>query len=142
MRKVILGVIVRRKKWKIMGNVGENQNGFRKGKGTRKTIWDLRMILKKTIEMRKKIYLYYVNFQMTFDTVKQERMTGMLQDNAIDIKDLRIIRNLYWKKSDSASMRRTTERIHIKKGLRQGCSDMALVLYVCRTCHTKNSPYM
>ena len=54
------------------------------------------MILERALEMQKKIYLCYVDFEKAFDTVDHQQMIKMLKDINIDEKDVRIISNLYW----------------------------------------------
>ena len=90
--KVILRVIGKRMKRKIQENVDEKQYGFRKGKGTRNAIFVLRMIIERSIEVLKDLYLCYVDFQKAYDMVKHEQMMEMLTDIGID---RRMIVNLY-----------------------------------------------
>ena len=77
---------------KIQENVDEKQYEFRKGKGTRNAILVLRMIIERSIEVLKDLYLCYVDFQKAYDMVKHEQMMEMLTDIGID---RRMIVNLY-----------------------------------------------
>src|SRR3989442_11200508 len=76
--KVLLHVIKRRITPIIERQLGDSQMGFRKGKGTRDAIFQLRMISERITQMnkekeiqgkmttkKKKIYLYFVNYQKT-----------------------------------------------------------------------------
>ena len=107
---------------KIEERLDEKQYGFRKGKGTRNAIFVLRMILERSLEMQKDIYLCYVDFSKAFDRVKHEDMMEMLDEIGIDGKDKRMIMNLYWNQKATVQIgEEQTEWVEIKKGVRQGC---------------------
>ena len=45
------------------------QAGFRKGRGTRDQIANIRWIVKKAREFQKNIYLYFIDYTKAFDRV-------------------------------------------------------------------------
>ena len=49
--KIVLRVILNRMRNKVDQNIGQEQYGFRKGKGTTNAIFSLRMIIERAIEM-------------------------------------------------------------------------------------------
>ena len=54
------------------------QAGFRKGRGTRGQIANIRWIIEKAREFWKNIYLCFIDYAKVFDCVDQERsMTGL-----------------------------------------------------------------
>ena len=60
-------------------------------------IFVLRIIIERSIEVQKDLYLCYVDFQKAFDMVKHEQLMEMLADIGMDGEDRRMILNLYWK---------------------------------------------
>ena len=120
--KVILRVIRKRMNGKIEERLDEKQYGFRKGKGTRNAIFILRMIIERSLEMQKDVYLCYIDFAKAFDRVKHEDMMEMLGEIGIDGKDKRMIMNLYWNQKATVQIgEEQTEWVEIKRGVRQGC---------------------
>lgn len=53
------------------GNADEKQFGFKKSKGTRNAIFELKITLKRSLEMEKDVKLCFVDFQKAFDTNSQ-----------------------------------------------------------------------
>ena len=94
--KIILKVILNRIRQKVNEEIDREQCGFRKGKGTVNAIYMLRMVIERSIEMQKDLYLAFIDFEKAFDTVRHEEMIKMLEDIGIDKKDIRIITNIYW----------------------------------------------
>ena len=98
------------------------QYGFKKGKGTRNGKFILRMLIERAIEMQRKVYLCFVDFQKTFDYVDHEMIIKMLKEIGIDGKDLRLITNLYWEQRAAVRVGEgRSEWIDITRGVRQGC---------------------
>lgn len=120
--KILLSIIRNRIEKKIDNNVGEEQYGFRKGKGTVNAIFVLRMIMERAIEVQKDIYLCFVDFEKAFDTVRHEDMINMLKDIGLDGKDIRVLKNLYWDQKAAVKIGNgKTNWIEIRRGVRQGC---------------------
>src|SRR3989442_5528669 len=108
--KVLLHVIKRRITPIIERQLGDSQMGFRKGKGTRDAIFQLRMISERITQMnkekeiqgkmttkKKKIYLYFVNYQKTFDRVRHDKLAEVMEKSGIPDLERRLIINLYWR---------------------------------------------
>ena len=122
MGKVLLRVLMVRIRRKVQENVDNVQYGFRKGKGTRNAIFILRMLIERAIEMQRKVYLCFVDFQKAFDTVDHEMIIEMLKEIGIDGKDLRLITNLYWEQRAAVRIGMgRSEWVDITRGVRQGC---------------------
>lgn len=83
-------------KQKIDSFVQEKQYGFRKGKGTINAIFTLRMIMERTVEMQRDVFICFLDFEKAFDTVRHEPLMKMLSDIGMDGKDLRLLLFLYW----------------------------------------------
>ena len=54
------------------------------------------MILERTVEKQKDLYLCFVDFEKAFDTMQHEELSRMLREIGVDGKDIRPIVNLYW----------------------------------------------
>ena len=120
--KVLLRVIRERIKRKIEESLTEEQYGFRRGKGTNNAIFALRVMLERSVEMQKDIYLCFVDFEKAFDTVRHEDMIDILRGIGLDDKDVRIIEKLYWDQEAAVKIgQERTAWVKIKRGVRQGC---------------------
>ena len=120
--KIMLKIILARVRGKITPQIGEEQFGFVKGKGTRNAIFAMRMLSEKNIEVDRDLYLCFVDYEKAFDKVKHEELIRMLQRINIDGKDLRIIKNLYWNQKAAVRIgNEESEYQSIKRGVRQGC---------------------
>ena len=120
--KVLLKVLMRRTRSKTKPEISKLQCGFVKDSGTRNAIFMIRMLSERAIEMQKKLFLCFIDCSKVFDNVKHKKLFEMLEDIQTDRKDLRIIRNQYWKQA--AAIRISShvgEYVEIKKGVRQGC---------------------
>ena len=56
---------------------------FRKGRGTRDQIANIRWIIKKTREFRKNIYFCIIDYAKAFDWVDHNKLWKILQDMGI-----------------------------------------------------------
>ena len=50
------------------------QGGFRKGRGTRDQIANIRWIIEKTREFQKNIYFYFIDYAKAFDCVDHNKL--------------------------------------------------------------------
>ena len=84
--------------------------GFRKGKGTRDAVFQLRMISEEIIDMdtekvkqrkntkkRKKLYLCFVDYQKAFDRVKHDKLVEVMEKAGVPGVERRLIINPYWR---------------------------------------------
>ncbi|CAF1635495.1 unnamed protein product, partial [Adineta ricciae] len=94
--KVLLKILMMRMKNKITPEIAKAQYGFMPDKGTRNTIFILRMIIERSIEVKHDLYLCFLDYTKAFDKVKHDNRFQILEKLDIDGKDLGIIRNIYW----------------------------------------------
>ena len=117
-----MSVLLERVRNKLQSEIAEVQYGFGKGKGTRNAIFVLRMIAERQIEMRKDLYLCFIDYEKAFDRVRHPLVVKMLEDVNLDGKDLRLICNLYWDQESAIRIGdNLSELINIMRGVRQGC---------------------
>ena len=120
--KIMLKIIPFRNITVIGREIGENQKGFRKGKGIRDSIFNLRTISKRYLEKQSDIYIWFTDIEKAFDRVNHEKLIEKLKLAGLDGKDVRIIARLYW---EHAVFVRTeqgnSEGIQIRRGKGQWC---------------------
>src|SRR6267154_692337 len=109
--------------------------GFRKGKGTRDAVFQLRMISEKIIDMdtdkvkqrkkikkRKKLHLRFVNYQKAFDRVKHDKLAEVMEKAGVPEMERGLIINVYWRQH--AAVRwdgEISKEVRVERGVRQGC---------------------
>ena len=102
--------------------VPDIQAGFRKGRGTRDHIANIRWIIKKARELQKNIYFCFIDYAKAFDCVDHNKLWKILKEMGIPNHRTCPLRNLY--AGQEATVRTghgTTEWFQIGKGVCQGC---------------------
>ena len=98
------------------------QAGFRKGRGTRDQIANIRCIIKKAREFQKNIYFCFIDYAKAFDCVDHNRLWKILKEIGIPDHLTCLLKNLY---ADQGATARTghgtTDCFQIGKGVDQGC---------------------
>ena len=98
-----------------------NKN-FRKGRGTRDQIANIRWIIEKAREFQKNIYFCFIDYAKVFDCVDHKKLWKILKEMGITDHLICLLRNLY--AGQEATVRTghgTTDWSQIGKGVRQGC---------------------
>ena len=98
------------------------QAGFRKGRGTRDQIVNIRWITKKAREFQKNIYFCFIDFAKVSDCVDHNKLWKILQEMGIPDHLTCLLRNLYV--GQEATVRTghgSTDWFQIRKGIGQGC---------------------
>ena len=70
------------------------QAGFRKGRGTRDQIANIRWVIKKAREFQKNIYFCFIDYAKAFDCVDHSRVWRILQEMGIPDHLTCLLRNL------------------------------------------------
>ena len=98
------------------------QAGFRKGRGTRDQIANIRWIVKKAREFQKSIYFCFIDYAKAFDCVDHHKLLKILKEMEIPDHLTCLLRNLYaGQKETIRTGHGTTDWFQIGKGLCQGC---------------------
>ena len=71
------------------------QAGFRKGRGTRDQIANIRWIIKKAKEFHKNIYFCFIDYAKAFDFVDQNKLWTILKEIGIPYHLTCLLRNQY-----------------------------------------------
>ena len=83
--------------------VPDVQAGFRKGRGTRDQIANIRWIIEKAREFQKNIYFCFIDYAKAFDCVDHNKLWKILKEMGIPDHFTCLLRNLY--ASQEASIR-------------------------------------
>ena len=97
------------------------QAGFRKGRGNRDQIANIRWII-KTARVPKKIYFCFIDYAKAFDCMDHNKLWKILQEMGIPDHLTCLLRKLY--AGQEATVRTghgTTDWLQIGKGVCQGC---------------------
>ena len=70
------------------------QAGFRKGRGTRDQIANIRCIIEKASEFQKNLYFCFIEYAKAFDCVDQNKLWKILQEMGIPDHLTCLLRNL------------------------------------------------
>ena len=71
------------------------QAGFRKGRGTRDQIANIRWIMEKAREFQKNIYFCFIDYAEGFDCVDHNKLRKILKEMGIPDHLTFLLRNLY-----------------------------------------------
>ena len=97
------------------------QAGFRKGRGTRDQIANIRWIIEKAREFQKNICFCFIDYDKAFDCV-DHKLRKILKEMGIPDHLTCLLRNVY--AGQEATVRtghETTDWFQIGKGVHQGC---------------------
>ena len=120
--KVMLKILQARLQQYMNREIPDVQAGFRKGRGTRHQIANIRWIIEKVREFQKNIYFCFIDCARTFDCVNHNKKWKILQEMGVPDCLTCILRNLYaGQKATVRTGRGSTAWFQIGKGLGQGC---------------------
>ena len=92
--KVMLKILQARLQQYMNCEVPDVQAGFRKGRGTRDQIANIRCIIEKTREFQKNIYFCFIDYPKAFDCVDHTKLWKILQEMGILGHMTCLLRNL------------------------------------------------
>ena len=98
------------------------QAGFRKGRGTRDQVANIRWIMEKAREFQKDIYFCFIDYAIAFDCVDHNKLWKILKEMGIPDNLTCLLINLY--AGQEATIRtgsRTTDWFQKGKGVCKGC---------------------
>ena len=121
--KVMLKILQARLQQYVNCEIPGVQASFRKGKGTRDQIANIRWIIKKSREFQKNIYFCFIDCTKVFDCVDHNKLWKILPETGIPDHLTCLLRNLY--AGQEAIVRighETTDWFQIGKVVPQGCT--------------------
>ena len=120
--KVMLKILQARLQKYVNCELPDVQAGFRKGRGIRDQIANIRWIIQKAREFQKNIYFCFIDYAKVFDCVDHHKLWRILKEMGIPDDLTCLLRNLY--AGQEATVRTgcgTTDWFQIRKRVRQGC---------------------
>ena len=98
------------------------QAGFRKGRGTRDQIANIRWIIKKARKFQKNIYFCFIDYAKAVDCVDHNKLWKILKEIGMPDHLTYLLRNMYvGQETTVRTGHRTTDWFQIGKGVCQGC---------------------
>ena len=96
--------------------------GFRKGRGTRDQIANIRWIIEKAREFQKNIYFCFIDYAKAFGRVDHNKLWKILKEMGLPHHLTCLLRNLHEvQEATFRSEHGTTDWFQIGKGVCQGC---------------------
>ena len=120
--KVYARILIDRVRILTNGKVGEEQAGFREGRGCTDQIFVVRQINEKYLAKEKRVFWAFMDLEKAYDKVDREAMWKVLQIYGVGGKLLTAVKSFY--KEGRACVRSTngnSDWFAVRVGLRQGC---------------------
>ncbi|XP_062826487.1 uncharacterized protein LOC134296190 [Anolis carolinensis] len=128
--KVMLKILQGRLQQYMERELPDVQAGFRKGRGTRDQIANIRWIIEEAREFQKNIYFCFIDYPKAFDCVDHNKLWHVLGGMGIPSHLFCLLISLY--KDQVATVRTdhgTTDWFKIGKGVQQGCCILSPYLF-------------
>ena len=110
----MLKIIQARLKQYVYQELPDSQAGFRKSRGTRDQIANIRWIIEKAREFQKNIYFCFVDYAKAFDCVNHSKLWKILKEMGIPDHLICLLRNLYAGQEATVRIgKRSTSRLYI-----------------------------
>ena len=93
--KVMLKILQARLQQNVNRELPDVQAGFKKGRGTRDQISNIRWIMEKAREFQKNIYFCFIDYAKAFDCVDHNKLWKILKEMGIPDHLTCLLRNLY-----------------------------------------------
>ena len=93
--KVMLKILQANFQQYVNRELPDVQSRFRKDRGTRDQIANIRWIIEKAREFQKNIYFYFIDYTKAFDCVDHNKLGKILKEMEIPDHLTRLLRNLY-----------------------------------------------
>ena len=91
----MLKILQARLQQHVNQEISDIQAGFRKGRGTRDQIANIRWIIEKAREFQENIYFYFFNYTKAFDCMDHNILWKILQEMGIPDHLTCLLKNLY-----------------------------------------------
>ena len=92
--KVMLKILQARLQQYMNCDLPDVQAGFRKGRGTRGQIANIRWIMEKAREFQKNIYFWFIDYAKAFDCVDRNKLWKILKEMRIPDHLTCLLRNV------------------------------------------------
>ena len=120
--KILLKIILERIRTKTEAEIADEQAGFRRGRGTRDQVTNLRIVLQKAREHQQPVYMCFVDFRKAFDSISHERLWTVMLEMGYPAHLVNLLAKLYSKQKAKVRVAGTLSHgFRVKRGVRQGC---------------------
>lgn len=120
--KIMLKIIQKRLEPIMESLIPPEQAGFRKNRGTRDHISNIRRLMEKAREHQKDLFMCFIDYSKAFDCVDHGSLWRVLLEMGVPLHLVLLMRQLYTEQE--AAVRTEdgdSEWFKVKKGVRQGC---------------------
>ena len=93
--KVMLKILQTRLQQYVNHEIPDVQADFRKGRGTRDQIANIRWIIEKAREFQKNIYFWFIDYAKAFDCVDHNKLWKTLKEMGLSDHLTCLLRNMY-----------------------------------------------
>jgi len=138
--KIIANILLhgRRIKRKIKDILGDDQFGFRRGKGIRDAIGMMRIRTGRSLEIDEKLCICFIDWQKAHDRVNWTKLLEILKRTGIDWRERSLINKLYKEQRVKVRLDRgETRNVQIGRRVRQGCCLSPILFNLYSVCLTK-----
>jgi len=138
--KIIANIFLHRRRIerKIKDIIGDDQFGFRRGKGIRDAIGMMRIRAGRTLEIDEELCICFIDWQKAFDRGNWTKLLQILKRTGIDWRERRLISKLYMDQRVKLRLDRGEKRsVQIGRGVRQGCCLSPILFNLYSVCLTK-----
>ena len=118
--KVMLKILQARLQQYVNHELPDVQAGFRKGRGARDQIANIRLIIKNAREFQENIHFCFIDYIKPFDCVDHNKLWEILKEMGIPDHLTCLLRNLYAGQEETIRTRQgTTDWFQIRKAVHQ-----------------------
>ena len=119
--QVMLRILQARLQQYVNRELPDVQAGFRKSRGTRDQMANIRWIIEKAREFQQNIYFSFIGYAKAFDCVDHNKLWKILKETGIPDHLACLLRNLYAGQEATVRTGHETDWFQIGKGVHQGC---------------------
>ena len=120
--KILLHIINERLRPHLERELPPEQAGFRRGRGTRDHIANIRQIISKCMEYRREVYLCFIDYAKAFDCVRYGPLWNALLSLGVPNHLVQLVKNLYdGQQACVRTEKGNSDWFNIGQGVRQGC---------------------
>ena len=124
--KIIAKIIIKRILHTVDTGMRKKRAGLRKERGCTDEIFTLRVIIEQCTEWQKQLYINFVDFDKTIDSIYRDSLRRFLRAYGIPLHIVQIIKSFYH--NFTCSVESSSLNFYVKTGVRQGCV-MSSVLF-------------
>ena len=138
MYKLFTKIITTRLEKKLDENQPREQAGFRSKYSTTDHIHAINQLKEKCREYNIPLCVAFVDYEKAFDSVQTQAILTSLQEQGIEDVYIEILKDIYTDSSVTVHLHKESEKIRIKRGVRQGDIGLERIHQVTNTIRIAN----